>query len=161
MNDGQDDQVDSETESSDECQGTDPSAAGGEANSGGESDAVDPSKAPRQELAETRTDWAKERTLLAKQRTFGAWLRTGLASAGGGVAAAEFLGELEPRWAVVTASVLLVTAGAVIFVIGYRGYRDTFRKLRDEGVQGIPPGIIAGVTFAMLLAVLLLLYGIL
>jgi putative membrane protein len=116
-------------------------------------------KGSKQELAEERTDWAKERTLLAKQRTFAAWLRTGLASAGGGFAAAEFLGELEPRWMVLTASVLLVLSGGVIFVIGYFGYRDTFRKLRNEGVQGLHPWAIAGVTFTMLLGVLLLLYS--
>jgi putative membrane protein len=119
------------------------------------------SKGPKRRLAEERTDWAKERTLLAKQRTFAAWLRTGLASAGGGFAAAEFLGELQPRWVVVTASVMLVVAGAVIFVVGFLGYRDTFRKLQDEGVEGIPPWIIGGVTLTMLLGALLLLYSVL
>jgi putative membrane protein len=116
---------------------------------------------PKQQLAEERTDWAQERTLLAKQRTFAAWLRTGLASAGGGFAAAEFLGELQPRWVVLTASSLLVAAGAVIFVIGFVGYRDTFRKLREEGAHGVPPWIVAGVTLAMLLGALLLLYAML
>jgi putative membrane protein len=119
-----------------------------------------PSKGPKHELAEERTDWAKERTLLAKQRTFAAWLRTGLAAAGGGFAAAEFLGEIEPQWMVITASALLVLAGAVIFVIAFLGYRDTFRKLQHEGVAGIPPWVIGGVTLAMLLGALLLLYSV-
>jgi putative membrane protein len=114
----------------------------------------------KQHLAEERTDWAKERTLLAKQRTFAAWLRTGLSSVAVGFAAAEFLGDLEPRWTVITASVLLVVAGGVIFVIGVIGYRGTFRKLQAEGVHGLSPWIIGGVTLPMLAGASLLLYGV-
>jgi len=114
----------------------------------------------KQALAEERTDWAKERTLLAKQRTFAAWLRTGLSSIAVGFAAAEFLGDLEPQWVVKIASVLLVVAGGVIFVIGFAGYRDTFRKLQQEGTQGISPWIIGGVTLAMLLGAALLLFAV-
>jgi putative membrane protein len=112
----------------------------------------------RQDLAEERTDWAKERTLLAKQRTFTAWLRTGMAAVAVGVAAAELLGEVQPRWVVLTASATLVAAGAVIFVMGFAGYRDTFRKLRDEGVVGFSPWLVGAVTAAMLVAAGLLLY---
>jgi putative membrane protein len=114
----------------------------------------------KQELAEERTDWAQERTLLAKQRTFAAWLRTGLSSVAVGFAAAEFLGDLDPQWLVKTASILLILAGAAIFVIGFVGYRDTFRKLQQEGVQGISPWIIGAVTLAMLLGAALLLFGV-
>jgi putative membrane protein len=131
----------------------------------GRPDRADPSNDDRpreskQELAEERTDWAKERTLLAKQRTFAAWLRTGLSSVAVGFAAAEFLGDLEPQWVVKTASTLLVVAGAVIFVLGFFGYSDTFKKLRKEGVQGISPWIIGGVTLAMLLGAVLLLFSV-
>jgi hypothetical protein len=55
----------------------------------------------------------------------------------------------------------VVLAGAVILVIGFLGYRDTFRKLQREGVAGIPSRVIGGVTFAMLLGALLLLYSML
>jgi putative membrane protein len=116
--------------------------------------------ASKQELAEERTDWAKERTLLAKQRTFAAWLRTGLSSVAVGFAAAEFLGDLNPQWLVKTASALLVVAGAVIFVIGFAGYRDTFGKLQKEGVQGVSPWIIGAVTLAMLVGAALLLFSV-
>lgn len=136
-----------------------PDGRGG--NQSPEADRDGSAEGPKQEMAEERTDWAKERTLLAKQRTFAAWLRTGLASAGGGFVAAEFLGEVQPYWMVTAASVLLVAAGSTIFVIGYVGYRDTFRKLQKEDVQGIPPWVITGVTTAMLVGVILLLYGVL
>jgi putative membrane protein len=162
MADERDPQEDTGSESPDERD------VGGGTISGGESEDSGRNPGPRRELAEDRTDWAeertdwaKERTLLAKQRTFAAWLRTGLTSAAVGFGVAEFLGELEPRWVVMTASALLVIAGAVIFVIGFLGYRETFRKLQEEGVQGIHPWIIGGVTSAMLLGALLLLYSVL
>ncbi len=112
----------------------------------------------RQDLAEERTDWAQERTLLAKQRTFAAWLRTGMAAVAVGIAAAELLGEVQPRWVVLTASGILVAAGAAIFVMGFVGYRDTFRKLREEGAVGFSPWLVGAVTGALLVAAGLLLY---
>ena len=112
-------------------------------------------------LAKERTDWAKERTLLAKQRTFGSWLRTGLASVAVGFAAAEFLGDLQPQWLVKVAASLLVLAGAVIFVVGFFGYGDTFKKLQKEGVQGVSPWIIGAITLAMLLGATMLLMAVL
>ncbi len=115
----------------------------------------------RQDLAEERTDWAKERTLLAKQRTFAAWLRTGLASVAVGFAAAQLLGELRPRWVVLGGSSLLLLAGAAIFVIGFVGYRGTFRKLRNEGVTGFSPWVIGAITAAMLIGAGLLLFAVL
>lgn len=115
----------------------------------------------KHELAAERTDWAQERTLLAKQRTFGAWLRTGLASLAVGFGTAELLGDIDPQWVVKTAAGLLIAAGGVIFVLGFTGYSDTFRKLQREGVQGISPWIIGGVTLAMLLGSVLLLFAVL
>jgi putative membrane protein len=115
----------------------------------------------RTELAEDRTDWAMERTLLAKQRTFGAWLRTGLASVAVGFGAAELLGDLEPQWLVKAAAAMLIVAGATIFAIGFLSYGDTFRKLRNEGIQGFSPWIIGAVTFAMLVGAALLLLTVL
>lgn len=114
----------------------------------------------KQALAEERTDWAQERTLLAKQRTFGSWVRSGLSSVAVGFGAAEFLGDLEPQWWVKTASALLVVAGAAIFVIGFFGYLSIFRKLRQEGVQGVAPWIVGAITLAMLLGAVLLLVGV-
>lgn len=127
----------------------------------GEPGGSDEPTASKRELAEDRTDWAKERTLLAKQRTFAAWLRTGLAAVAVGFGAAELLGDLEPRWVVKAASAMLALAGGAIFVIGFTGYSSTFRKLQREGVQGVSPWIIGGVTAAMLVGAMLLLYAVL
>lgn len=111
----------------------------------------------REDLAEQRTDWAKERTLLAKQRTFGAWLRNGLAALAVGFGVAELLGDLEPRWLVQLAAALLIVAGGAMHVLGFVEYRKTFLKLREEGVQGVSPWIIGGVTGGLLLCAAILL----
>lgn len=124
-------------------------------------DVAEDARGSKHELAAERTDWAQERTLLAKQRTFGAWLRTGLASVAVGFGTAELLGDVDPQWVVKTAASLLIVAGGVIFVLGFTGYSDTFRKLQKEGVQGISPWIIGGVTLAMLLGSVLLLFAVL
>ena len=123
--------------------------------------ADDEGLASKQEMAEDRTDWALERTLLAKQRTFGAWLRTGLACIAVGFGAARFLGDLDPRWVVKTAAAMLVLAGAVVFVLGFVGYRETLRKLQEEGVEGTSVWIIGAVTFATLVGAGLLLFAVL
>lgn len=128
---------------------------------GGDPAGSDERDGSKRELAAERTDWAQERTLLAKQRTFGAWLRTGLASVAVGFGTAELLGDVEPQWVVKAAASLLMIAGGVIFVIGFTGYGDTFRKLQNEGVQGISPWIIGAVTLAMLLGAALLLVAVL
>lgn len=115
----------------------------------------------KKELARERTDWAMERTLLAKQRTFGAWLRTGLASVAVGFGSAELLGDLDPQWVVKAAAGMMMLAGATIFVMGFAGYHDTFRKLKEEGVQGFSPWLIGGITAALIFGSALLLFTVL
>jgi uncharacterized membrane protein YidH (DUF202 family) len=78
-----------------------------------------------------------------------------------GFAAAQLLGDLHPRWLVQAAASLLVLAGAGIFVLGFVGYSDTFRKLKKEGVIGFSPWLIAAITLAMIMGAALLLLGVL
>lgn len=115
----------------------------------------DPSKQDlaeqRTELAEDRTGWAQERTLLAKQRTFAAWVRTGLSTLAVGFAGTELLGELEPQWLIRSAGAALIVVAAAVFVIGFAGYRDTFRKLKEAGVVSIPLWTVALITGALVL----------
>ena len=114
--------------------------AGDEPEGGPEREHGTETSSSRAELAADRTDWARERTLLAKQRTFAAWLRTGMASVVVGFAARAS------------------SAGAAILVLGYRGYRGAFRKLEREGVKSLSPSVHAGVTGAIFVATLLLLF---
>lgn len=80
---------------------------------------------PRVLLAYTRTH-------LANERTYAAWLRTGLAVAAVGFAAAEFIvghgGGVGQG-----ISVALVLAGALIVLFGGYSYRRVCRQLGREG----------------------------
>lgn len=106
----------------------------------------------KQELAEQRTDWAQERTLLAKKRTYASWVRTGLASLTVGLGGAELLGELEPQWLVRGAGAALVIVAAALFLIGFFGYRGTFRKLEEAGVASTPVWLIGLITGTLVIS---------
>jgi putative membrane protein len=108
--------------------------------------------ATRHELAERRTRRSKRRTLLAKERTFAAWVRTGLSAVAVGLGAAQLLTNLEPRWLVVAASSVLVFAGLMALGFGFWSFRDTIDELRDRGVHGVPPGLVAAFTALLVLA---------
>jgi putative membrane protein len=88
-----------------------------------------------QQSAEKRKDWALERTLLAKERTFSAWMRTGLSTIAVGFAIVKLLEGMGPPWIIHTAGAVLIFTGSAIQVMGFLGYRDTFRKLQEEGVE--------------------------
>ncbi len=107
---------------------------------------------PKQALAQERTDWALERTLLATERTFGAWIRTGIAALVVGLAAARLLTIGEPRWLIQTLGTIFISTSVVIFLLAFRGYRSTARKLAAEGATGAPPLVIALVTGVLCLA---------
>jgi putative membrane protein len=117
----------------------------------------------RQELAQERTDWALQRTLLAKQRTFSAWLRTGLSSMAVGLAVVKLLGEIEPRWVVVTMGITLILVSALIQIHAFQGYYRAYRQLNREGIHEHPVwllGVIAGgMLVSTLLALILVLVG--
>ncbi|MFW6324579.1 MAG: YidH family protein [Desulfovibrionales bacterium] len=102
----------------------------------------------RTDLAQERTDWAMDRTMMAKQRTFSAWVRTGLAALAVGFAGTRLLGELEPNWLIRVAGGSLILVSGLIFLLGYFGYRKTFRKLKEAGMvshRGWIVGLISAV----------------
>lgn len=88
-------------------------------------------------LSEERSDWAHERTRLAKERTFAAWLRTGLSSMAVGLALVKFLPSVEPRWLLRLIGLIFVGAGGTLFMLGYRTYHVTIKKLEREGYKGL------------------------
>jgi putative membrane protein len=88
-----------------------------------------------QQSAEKRKDWAVERTLLAKERTFSAWMRTGLSTIAVGFAIVKLLEGMGTPWIIHTAGAVLIFTSSAIQVMGFLGYRDTFRKLQEEGVE--------------------------
>jgi putative membrane protein len=114
--------------------------------------ASDIAKETKKELAEDRTDWAQERTLLAKERTFSAWVRTGIASVAAGLATARLLGSVDQPEIARAIGVLLIFAGAIVFILGLLSYRKALHKLADQDVRGTPLWIIALVTLFLLAA---------
>lgn len=105
----------------------------------------------KQQLEEQRTDWAMERTVLAKQRTFSAWVRTGLTTMAVGFAVIRLLSEMKPLWMIDTAGAVFILTGGFIIILGFWRYRDTFRKLQQEGVPSIPIWLIGLITAALLI----------
>jgi inner membrane protein YidH len=106
-------------------------------------------------LSEERTNWAHERTRLAKERTFAAWLRTGLSTMAVGFALVKFLPSVEPRWLLRLMGLLFVSAGGTLFVLGYRTYHVTIKKLEREGFRGIPSALMGVLTAVFVLCALL------
>jgi putative membrane protein len=109
-------------------------------------------KETKKELAEDRTDWAQERTLLAKERTFSAWVRTGIASVAAGLATARLLGSVDHPEIARAIGVLLIFAGAIVFILGFMSYRKALHILADQDVRGTPLWIIALITLFLLAA---------
>ncbi len=92
----------------------------------------------QQQLALKRTELAFHRNLLAEQRTFSAWMRTGLAAIALGFAAVKFLTQAEPKWAVYVAGSILIAVGLGIHLLNFWNYYETFRRLEQEGLPGLP-----------------------
>lgn len=70
------------------------------------------------------------RFTLANERTFLFWVRTSLALVGGGIAVARFLTDAGPPVFPLAAGVGLVSFGAIISILAYRGWRLTGRAIR-------------------------------
>jgi putative membrane protein len=104
-----------------------------------------------QKHAEERTNWAYERTRLAKERTFAAWVRTGLSSIAVGLAIVKLLPSVQPRWLLHMIGVIFVGTGGTLFVLGYRTYHISFKKLEQEGFKGVPSEFIGVLTAVFLL----------
>lgn len=80
---------------------------------------------------ELKTDLARERTVLASERTVSAWIRTSLASIGGGFALMRFFvfQNSDHRFIANMMGVLLMICGMFILIFSYRDYRESCKKL--------------------------------
>ncbi|QBQ55727.1 YidH family protein [Nitrosococcus wardiae] len=106
----------------------------------------------KQQLAQDRTDLAFHRNLLAEQRTFSAWVRTGLTAIALGFAAVKLLDRAEPKWAVYVAGSILIAAGIGIHLLSFWNYYGTFRRLKQEGLPGLPIWSVVLITLSLLLS---------
>ena len=106
-------------------------------------------------IIEKQMHWALERTRLAKERTFAAWLRTGLASAIAGLGVVKLLPGLRPEWLGKSIGLLLVFSSALVFILGFRTYYITLKKLEKEGFKGLPAKTMGTLAFCFLLVAIL------
>ena len=101
------------------------------------------------ELAQLRTDEAVRRTLLAEQRTYSAWIRTGLAAAATGFAVFKLLGDEKTENVSRLVAVVLIVAGAVMFVVAFWAYRGALAKLNAGVSGGVPVWILGLISTAL------------
>lgn len=112
-------------------------------------------------LARERTDYAQDRTVLANERTYGAWVRTGFTAMAAGLAAAKLLGDMLPRWSLLTISTVSITYGAFAFVAAVWRYRHSHRAHRDSDTPHIPLAIVVTANVMLLAAAVAALAGLL
>jgi len=96
---------------------------------------------------------ASERTLLAAERTFSAWIRTGLASLGGGLAIARsliFKSYVEQEMARVIGA-LLVIWGSGVFVYAIIRYHRACARLSQESLSRSSLGVTILMTAVLLI----------
>lgn len=92
-----------------------------------------------------QTTLARIRTLLAAERTFAAWLRTGLASIGGGLVLIKLVPfrNLERQWVAQVVGQLLILGGSALFILALLNYQRSHKALvgAGEGIEGVehPP----------------------
>ena len=76
----------------------------------------------KNDLSQTRTDYALERTHMAATRTYFALLRTGIAIAGGGTLITTILGDGWPDWLIGALAGLFIIVGFTIMIAGLQRY---------------------------------------
>lgn len=99
---------------------------------------------------------------LANERTFLAYLRTGLALGAAGIAAAQFLTEVEPDWLKRLMAVVLAVAGVATSLGAYYRWRRTLTAMRRGAPLPrtlMPLGLALAVLVVLVLGVYLVTFG--
>jgi putative membrane protein len=99
---------------------------------------------------------------LANERTFLAYLRTGLALGAAGIAATQFLTDVEPGWLKRLIAVVLAVAGVATSVGAYYRWRRTLIAMRRGAPLPrtlLPLGLALAVLVVLVLGVYLVTFG--
>ena len=113
------------------------------------------------ELARERTDYAEDRTVLANERTYSAWVRTGFTAMAAGLAAAKLLGDVLPRWSLLTISTISIAYGAFAFLAAFWRYRHSHRAHGGSDTPHLPLPLIVTANGLLLVAAATALVGLL
>lgn len=94
-------------------------------------------------LARERTLLARERTRFSAERTLSSWIRTGLASVGGGFAIIRLLvfQAISHRIMANIIGEILIVWGIVILVLSLIDYRKSCKKFKQRLVKTSEPWI--------------------
>lgn len=101
---------------------------------------------PLQQLAEQRTEKSYERTLLSEERTYSSWMRTGLAAVATGFAIAKLIGESQAALLFNILGTMFISAGALVFVLGFWAYRQALQELNGLKIRKIPLWLAGGLS---------------
>lgn len=110
-------------------------------------------------MAQERTSLASERTRLANERTFSAWIRTGLASAGGGIAIIRLLSfenythQIAAQWI----GTVLVLIGIAIFFLSVMDYWSSYKRLKSQKRYVGSIIAVTAMAFILIIALIILL----
>tara|TARA_R110002049_G_scaffold44333_3_gene129910 strand:+ start:159046 stop:159408 length:363 start_codon:yes stop_codon:yes gene_type:complete len=92
----------------------------------------------KNDLAESRTNWAEDRTILANERTFAGWMRTGMAALAVAVGLKAVFGDFEPTWAAKAVASIFVVAAVYIFWAAHDTATKTLERLEDHHANAQP-----------------------
>jgi len=113
------------------------------------------------DLARERTEYAEDRTVLANERTYSAWVRTGFTAMAAGLAAAKLLGDVLPRWSLLTISTVFIVYGGFAFLAAAWRYRHCHRAHSGSDTPQIPFSLIVAGNGLLLCAAAAALAGLL
>lgn len=100
--------------------------------------------------------WTRQRTLLANERNFHGWIRTGLTAEAAGLGVARLLHSTGWVSTALAGGVVLVVAGATMFLLALRRYWLINRELKQTGIkQTTPNWLITFLTAVLVLSSIL------
>lgn len=107
-----------------------------------------------------QAELARIRTVMAAERTFAAWVRTGLATLGGGLAIVKLIPfrQVQHEWIAHLTGQLLIISGCGIFLFALINYGRTRRALGTKDPTSPPVWLFALLSLFLTIIGLLVLW---
>jgi putative membrane protein len=110
--------------------------------------------APKEQLAENRTDMAEDRTILAVERAFSGWIRTSLGTVGVAIALQAVFGPFQPTWIPKAAATVFLIAAELILWGSLLENRKSRHRLSNHTARLQPGGRITLVVALLSLGIM-------